>query len=112
MKAAILGTLLLMALPSLAQNSQPSANIRVPDAATALSIAEPALIKVYGKRQIEYERPLRAVLDEGIWNVFGTVCCPDREGRRTCEVGKCHGGAAAVEVRQTDGKILSVSHPK
>jgi hypothetical protein len=32
-----------------------------------LSIAEPALIKVYGKRQIDYERPLTATLDDGVW---------------------------------------------
>ena len=112
MRTAILGTLLLMVLTSSAQDSQPSTSVRVPDAATALSIAEPALIKVYGKRQIDYERPLTAALDDGIWNVYGTLCCPDRKGRRTCETGKCLGGVAAVKVRQSDGKILSISHTK
>jgi hypothetical protein len=112
MKTAILGTLLLMVLTSSAQNSQPSTNVRVPDSATALSIAEPALIKVYGKRQIDYERPLTAALDDGIWNVYGTLCCPGRKGQRTCEIGKCVGGVAAVKVRQSDGKILSIAHTK
>jgi NTF2 fold immunity protein of polymorphic toxin system component len=112
MRTAILGALLLMGLTSSAQDSRLSANVRVPDATTALSIAEPALIKVYGKRQIDYERPLTAALDDGIWSVYGTLCCPDRKGRRTCEVGKCVGGVAAVKVRQSDGKILSISHTK
>jgi hypothetical protein len=112
MKTAILGTLLSIVLTFLAQDSQRSTNVRVPDAATALSIAEPALIKVYGKHQIDYERPLTAVLDDGIWNVYGTLCCPDRKGRRTCEIGKCVGGVAAAKVRESDGKILSMSHTK
>jgi hypothetical protein len=112
MKTAILATLLLIVLAASAQDSRPSTNVRVPDAAAALSIAEPALIKMYGKRQIDYERPLTATLDDGIWNVYGTLCCPDRKGQRTCEIGKCLGGVAAVKVRQGDGKILSISHTK
>ena len=112
MKTAIFGTLLLMVLALSAQDSQPSRSISAPDAATALSIAEPALIKVYGKHQIDYERPLAAALEDGVWNVYGTVCCPGRKGQRTCEIGKCVGGVAAVKVRQSDGKILSISHTK
>lgn len=112
MKSVLLGTLMLIVLTSWAQDSKPSSDVRVPDAATALGIAEPALIKVYGKRQIEYERPFTALLDGGIWNVYGTLCCPDHKGQRTCEVGKCDGGVAAVKVRQSDGKILSISHTK
>jgi NTF2 fold immunity protein len=96
MKTTILGTLLLMVVTSSAQDTQPSTNVRVPDAATALSMAEPALIKVYGKRQFNYERPLAAALDDRIWNVYATLCCPDRKGQRTCEIGKCVGGVAAV----------------
>jgi hypothetical protein len=112
MKAAILVLVLLMTFTLSAQSSQLSTNVRVPDEATAVSIAEPALINAYGKRHIDYERPLTAVLDEGIWNVRGTLCCPDRKGQRTCEGGKCAGGVAAVKVRQADGKILSISHTK
>jgi hypothetical protein len=81
-------------------------------AALALSIAEPALIKVYGKRQIDYERPLTAKLDDGIWSVYGTLCCPDSKGQRTCDMGKCVGGVAVLKLRQSDGKILSISHTK
>jgi len=110
MRHSILCTLLLLALTSSAQNPQPK--VRVPDAATALSIAEPALIKVYGKRQIDYERPLTATLDDGIWSVYGTLWCQDSKGQRTSDVGKCVGGVAVLTLRQTDGKILSISHTK
>src|SRR5258705_6798698 len=112
MRTAILCALLLLPLTSLAQHSQPATNLRIPDAATALSIAEPALIKVYGKRQIDYERPLTATLEDGIWSVYGTLCCPDRKGQRTCEAGKCVGGVAALKLRQGDGRVLSISHTK
>ena len=112
MRTSILCALLLLALTSSAQNSQPATKVRVPDAATALSIAEPKLIKVYGKRQIDYERPLTATLADGIWSVYGTLCCPDSKGQRTCDIGKCVGGVAALKLRQSDGKILSISHTK
>jgi NTF2 fold immunity protein len=105
---------LFVAGGSMAQEppSQSTTQVRVPDSATALSIAEPALIKVYGKKQIDYEMPLTATFEDGIWSIYGTLCCPDRNGRRTCEVGKCLGGVAALRLRQRDGKVLSVSHTK
>ena len=92
--------------------SQSTTQGRVPDSATALSIAEPALIKVYGKKQIDYEMPLTVTLEYGIWSVYGTVCCPDRKERQTCGVGKCLGEVAALRLRQRDGKVLSISHTK
>jgi len=114
MKPVILGGVLLagFALTAADSRSQTKAEVRVPDEATALRIAEPALIKTYGKRQIDYERPLTAKLDGGIWSVYGTLCCPDRNGHRTCEEGRCLGGVAVLKLRQGDGKILSIMHYK
>ena len=112
MRTVILAALLLVAIPSAAQDSQHATSVCVPDAATALSIAEPALIKVYGKRQIDYEKPLTAMLKDGVWGVYGTLCCPDSKGNRVCEPDKCDGGVAALKLRQSDGKILSISHTK
>ena len=114
MKPVILGAVLLaaFALTAADSRSQTTAEVRVPDAATALRIAEPALIKTYGKRQIDYERPLTAKLEGGIWSVYGTLCCPDRNGHRTCEEGKCVGGVAVLKLRQSDGKILSIMRYK
>lgn len=87
--------------------------LRVPDEITALKIAEPALIKTYGKRRIDNERPLAATLDLwGIWTVSGTQCCKDRNGHRNCELRICYGGVAVLKLRQSDGKILSIEHFK
>lgn len=106
--AAILSIVVLavIALPTVAQS------VAVPDSAAALKVAEPLLIERYGSKTIDYERPLHTELKNGVWRVFGTLCCPDRKGRRTCEVGKCIGGTAFVEIRQSDGKILTVGHYK
>jgi hypothetical protein len=82
---------------------------RVPDETAALQIAEPVLIKIYGKRVIDDERPLKAMLVDGVWNVYGTLCCPDKKGH--CEFG-CAGGVAHMKIRQSDGKVLSVMHTK
>ena len=82
------------------------------DLATAVDLAERALVKVYGKHQIDYEKPLTAKLENGVWNVHGTLCCPGPNGQRTCEPYKCVGGVAALQLRQSDGKVLSVSHTK
>jgi NTF2 fold immunity protein len=114
MKRVLLQAVLLaaFALTAADSRSQTSAEVRVPDAATALRIAEPALIKTYGKRRIDYERPLTTKLDGGIWSVHGTLCCPDRNGQRTCEQGRCDGGVAVLKLRQRDGKILSIIHYK
>ena len=98
------------ALAGVDSRSQNTTEVRVSDESTALKIAEPALIKTYGKRQIDYERPLRATLHNGIWTVYGTLCCPDRNGHRICEEGMCLGGVAVLKLRQRDGKILSINH--
>ena len=114
MKSVILGAVLLASLTLTAPDSrsQSTTQVTVSDAATALKIAEPALIKKYGKRQIDYERPLTAKLEGDIWTVYGTLCCPDRNGHRTCEEGKCVGGVAVLKLRQSDGKILWITHYK
>ena len=112
MKPTICGLLIAIAFGLSAQNAPPASGVRVPDAATALSIAEPALIKVYGKRQIDDERPLTATLEGGIWSVYGTLCCSHSKGQRTCEAGRCVGGIATLKLRQSDGKVLSMSHGK
>lgn len=106
--------LLTTVLPSSAvgQESKPATEVRVPDAARAIAIARPAAIKVYGKRQINYEEPLTASLEDGVWSVYGTLCCPDRKGKRTCEVGKCVGGVVNVRIRESDGKLVSITHTK
>jgi hypothetical protein len=110
----ILGAVLAASFILAAPDSRPQSKtqVAVSDAATALKIAESPLIKEYGKRTIDSERPLMAKLEGGIWTVYGTLCCPDRNGHRTCEEGKCVGGVAILKLRQSDGKILSITHSK
>ena len=114
MKSVILGAVLFAVFTLSIREScaQSTTETRVADARTALKIAEPVLVRTYGKQQIDYERPLTAKLEGGIWSVYGTLCCPDGKGRRTCEEGKCVGGVAVLKLRQSDGKILSVMHYK
>ena len=97
---------------ALALSAQDPPSPRVPDSTTAVAIAGAAARKIYGKRQIDYEEPLTALLANGVWIVHGTLCCPDRNGKRVCEIGKCVGGVVEVKVRQRDGKILSMTHGK
>ena len=98
--------LLAVVLPVSAVAQRVAASVAVPDATAAVNIAEPVAIKVYGKKQIVYEQPLTAVLDDGVWDVYGTLCCPDRKGHRTCGVGKCVGGVVHVSIQQSDGKFV------
>jgi len=81
----------------------------VPDPKTAVKIAEAVLIPVYGEKQIESERPFKAVLENGVWTVDGTLRCPDVKGGVTT---MCFGGTAEVKLSKTDGRILKMIHYK
>lgn len=78
------------------------------DSATAVHIAGSAAIEVYGKQEIDAEQPLTVVGNRGTWEVYGTPCCPDRNGHHTCEVGRCVGGIVHVSIRPSDGQVLSI----
>jgi len=81
----------------------------VPDSGTAVKIAEAVLIPVYGKEQIESERPFTATLENGVWTVDGTLHCPGAKGGVTTD---CDGGAAEVKLSKRDGRILRMIHYK
>ena len=76
----------------------------VPDAATAIKIAEAILTPIYGKEVINREQPLVAQLNAGVWVVTGTLHCPAHQ--------RCLGGVAVIEIAKDDGRILRVSHGK
>jgi len=111
MKNTIRVGILLLALSAAAQEPQ-QPGVRVPDAATALKIATLKLERISGKKQIESEQPLAAVLNGGVWTVHGTLWCSDGHGGRTSAPGACLGGVAEIKLRQRDGKVLSVFHGK
>jgi len=81
----------------------------VPDAETAIKIADSELSHVYGKKQIQSEHPLTARLKDGIWTVWGSLHCPDGKGGVT---DTCLGGVARIEMSERDVRILSISHTK
>jgi NTF2 fold immunity protein len=97
------GALLMASLIS-GQGVQPKKDY-VPDSETAVKIAEAVLVPVYGKKQIESERPFRAKLKDGVWTVSGTLHCAD--GAEFCT-----GGAAVVEISKKDARIISMTHYK
>jgi beta-lactamase class A len=71
----------------------------VPDEQTAISIAAAAWIPMYGKKQIEKQKPYKAVLNDGVWLVTGTL----KHGK---------GGTAQARIAQGDGRILEITHGK
>jgi NTF2 fold immunity protein len=81
----------------------------VPDAKTAVKIAEAVLICVYGEKQIESEGPFTATLKDAAWIVTGTLRCPDDKGGTTTS---CDGGVAEVHISKDDAHILYMSHGK
>jgi len=113
MKTAAVATVLAMAvgLSALGQTVQSATTpVKVPDSATAVSLAEAALAKVYGKKQIESERPFTASLSGGIWHVSGTLYCKDEKGNVITHA--CAGGVAMADIRQRDGRVVRTGHTK
>jgi hypothetical protein len=72
----------------------------VPDEQTAIAIAVAVWNPIYGKEQIESEKPYKATLKNGVWTVYGTL----PEGY--------DGGTATAQISQDDGCILKVIHYK
>ncbi len=70
----------------------------VPDEQTAIAIAVAEWNPIYGRKQIESERPFHATLETGVWTVTGTL------------PPMLNGGTAVAEIAQDDGRILRVIH--
>lgn len=81
----------------------------IPNKATALQVAEPELIHVYGASVIASERPLTAGLSGGIWIVSGTLHCRDGKGGTTTH---CVGGVATAHLSKSDGRVVEIFHTK
>jgi hypothetical protein len=72
----------------------------VPEAATAIRIAEAVWIPIYGEETLKDEKPFKAHLVNGVWIVRGTL----PEGML--------GGTAYAEISKETGQILNVTHFK
>ena len=109
MKKTFALALLAMSLVAGYAQSQPELTYKpkdgyVPNAETAIKIAEAVLIPVYGEKKVLSERPFKAALHDGVWTVEGTLPCP---------TGKhCLGGTAVVKISKDTGQILNMMHFK
>jgi hypothetical protein len=72
----------------------------IPTADMAIQIAEIILINIYGKENIEEQRPFSINLENNIWIIEGHL----GEGYL--------GGVAYIEIDKINGKILKVIHTK
>ena len=70
----------------------------VPDKAAASALAEKRLIPLYGKKQIESERPFKAELNGNVRHVWGYLP-PDSAG-----------GVAEIWIDKSNGKALNIRH--
>jgi len=75
----------------------------VPTATVAVAIGEAVLIPVYGKQQIASERPFKATLSGGVWDVTGSLHCIPADS-------PCPGGTAQVKISKRTGEILFLTH--
>jgi hypothetical protein len=76
----------------------------VPNAETAVKIAEAVLIPVYGEKHIFSERPFKATWGGDVWTVDGTLHCG---AARDID---CRGGTAEVKISKSTGQILQMTH--
>jgi hypothetical protein len=72
----------------------------VPDEKTAIAIAVAVWSPIYGEKEIQKEKPFKAVLKDGVWYVEGTL----PKGFL--------GGVAEAEISKDDARIIRISHGK
>ena len=72
----------------------------VPDAATAIKIAVAVWEPIYGRKQIQGQKPFHATLRGGVWTVHGSLP-PNTVG-----------GVAEADISKRDGRVLRVIHGK
>jgi NTF2 fold immunity protein of polymorphic toxin system component len=101
----------MLVIPGLAQYEQAKSFVPkdgfVPNAETAVKVAEAVLIPVYGEKQIINERPLKAALDGDVWTVTGTLHRSEKSPE-----AHCVGGTAVVHISKTSSQILFMMHYK
>lgn len=102
--ALILVTCLSMVLTmGMASDGNASATAKegfVPNAETAIRIAEAILIPIYGTETVKNEKPFTAVLNGNVWTVTGTL-----------PTGSL-GGVSTVEIAKDSGCVLRATHGK
>jgi hypothetical protein len=77
------------------------------NADTALRVAEPELIRIYGASVIASERPLNAGSWGDMWVVSGTLHCGHHKG---VPPTVCPGGVATAHLSKSDGRVVEILH--
>ena len=72
----------------------------LPDAHTAIAVAEAILTPIYGEAQVKTQRPFVATLENGFWTVTGRL----RPGQT--------GGVALVVIDKATSQIIRVTHSR
>ena len=98
MKRCLRTGILTLVIGSMALVVYAKGDHSVPDEATAIRVAEKALISIYGRKQIESERPFIATLTGNVWEVHGYM--------PPLSVG----GVAQIWIDKRNGHILRYSH--
>jgi hypothetical protein len=89
----------------------------VPDARTAIRIAEAALAARFGDKSMEADRPFAAKLENEVWTVVGSVNCGHQQSARSDSVSDvpadrdeymCVGGTGSAKISKRDGTILEL----
>jgi hypothetical protein len=98
----IIGAALLIVAssPMLAQRMYMPPGGYVPDAATAIKIAVAVWEPIYGRKQIQNQKPFRGALRDGVWTVYGSLP-PNTPG-----------GVAEADISKKDGRVLRVMRGK
>jgi len=81
----------------------------VPDAATAIKVAEAVLTPIYSEKMIQSERPYTATLEGDVWTVNGTLPCPEAKSDKSVS---CKGGVASVKISKSDAHVIFMWHGK
>jgi hypothetical protein len=84
-------------------NSSLKGIIILPDAKTAVDVAEPILFNLYGRKKILRERPYKVTLISKYWVVIGTFnsIIPDTKG-----------GTFGIVLNSYNGSVVGVAHWK
>jgi hypothetical protein len=100
MKAKLVVTTLLFGITvaMASEFSYKPPNGFVPDAATAVKIAEAVLTPIYGKDRVAQQRPFRARLIGETWRIEGTIAKDSV------------GGVAEVDIAKADARVLRLTH--
>lgn len=72
----------------------------IPDSSTAVTIAESILFKIYGKKEIQNQRPYEIYKIENYWYISGTFPKPQP------------GGTFLIITDARDGKVIRITHGK